>query len=106
MVVLLAFLSVVGVAGGRDFSGAVDPSQLPTITVVSGDIGAIGAGTVTSSPARISCHSTGTTTSGVCRAGFLAGTEVTLTATPDSNAVFVEWSLVDPEHFCTNVSAL
>ena len=44
-----------------------------------------GSGTVTSSPAGISCGST-------CGASFAQGTLVTLTATPSSGSTFVGWS--------------
>jgi Tol biopolymer transport system component len=44
-----------------------------------------GPGTVVSSPAGIDCESD-------CTESFLAGTAVTLTATPEPNAVFTGWS--------------
>jgi len=44
-----------------------------------------GSGTVTSSPAGISCGST-------CSANYAGGTNVTLTATPASGSVFAGWS--------------
>jgi hypothetical protein len=44
-----------------------------------------GDGTVTSQPRGISCGS-------VCRAGFLPGTKVTLTASPRAGSVFTRWS--------------
>jgi phospholipase C len=46
---------------------------------------AAGTGTVTSSPAGINCP-------GTCAAGFSAGTQVALTATPGTNYVFAGWS--------------
>jgi len=46
-----------------------------------------GGGTVTSSPAGITCPGTGT-----CSASFPASTAVTLTATPNANSVFTSWS--------------
>ncbi len=47
--------------------------------------GGTGIGTVTSSPEGIDCG-------GICQANFDAGTTVTLTATPDSNSMFIGWS--------------
>lgn len=44
-----------------------------------------GNGTITSSPASISCGAT-------CSANFMAGQVVSLTATPDSNSTFAGWS--------------
>jgi PKD repeat protein len=44
-----------------------------------------GSGEVSSSPAGISCG-------GACQASFDAGTEVTLTATPDASSIFTGWS--------------
>ncbi len=46
-----------------------------------------GGGTVTSSPAGISCPGVGT-----CSASFTPSTMVTLTATPNANSVFTNWS--------------
>jgi hypothetical protein len=48
-------------------------------------VGVAGDGTVTSSPAAISCGSQ-------CTADFLSGAQVTLAATPGANAVFNGWS--------------
>ncbi|KWT93335.1 S8 family serine peptidase [Candidatus Magnetominusculus xianensis] len=47
-----------------------------------------GAGTVTSAPAGISCGST-------CSASYTSGTQVVLTATPDSGFTFTGWSGCD-----------
>jgi hypothetical protein len=44
-----------------------------------------GSGSITSSPAGINCP-------GTCSAGFLYGTSVTLTATPDAGNAFTGWS--------------
>jgi hypothetical protein len=57
----------------------------PTLTVVSSGTG---TGLVTSVPSGISCGTT-------CRAGFPAGTSVTLTAAPDSASTFGAWSGCD-----------
>jgi hypothetical protein len=46
-----------------------------------------GGGTVTSSPAGITCPGVGT-----CSASFAPSTAVTLTATPNANSVFTSWS--------------
>jgi hypothetical protein len=54
------------------------PLRLVTVTVSGG-------GSVTSSPPGLAC------TSGTCSAPFVAGTEVTLTATPASGWTFLEW---------------
>lgn len=47
--------------------------------------GGTGSGTVTSSPSGISCGPT-------CLANFVAGSNVTLTATPDSGSTFIGWT--------------
>jgi len=59
-----------------------------------------GNGTVTSAPAGIDCHAgrdgypngTGQGGSGVCAAEFQRDTNVTLTATPETNQTFLGWS--------------
>jgi uncharacterized protein (DUF2345 family) len=57
-------------------------NALYTLTVTkSGD----GGGTVTSSPSGIDCGAT-------CSYRFVSGTNVILTATPDSSSVFIGWS--------------
>jgi hypothetical protein len=48
-----------------------------------------GSGSITSSPAGISCSAGG---AGSCEANFLYGTSVTLTATTDAGSVFSSWS--------------
>jgi hypothetical protein len=45
----------------------------------------LGGGTVSSLPAAIDCGAS-------CTAGIDAGTDLTLTATPDANSVFLGWS--------------
>ena len=50
------------------------------------DVTVIGSGTVTSSPAGISCIS------GTCSSTFLQGASATLTAVPDAGAIFTGWS--------------
>ncbi|MFY2563778.1 InlB B-repeat-containing protein, partial [Corallococcus terminator] len=45
----------------------------------------LGAGTITSSPAALSCGAT-------CLASFAKGTAVTLTATPDTGYAFGGWT--------------
>ncbi len=57
----------------------------PVLTV---DISGLGSGTVTSSPAGISCSSSG----GTCSASFPIRTRVTLTATPDAGSTFDGWA--------------
>jgi hypothetical protein len=49
-----------------------------------------GAGTVTSSPAGITC-TVGATAPGACSASFVDGSTVTLTAAPASGSTFVDW---------------
>src|SRR5579863_2821004 len=58
-------------------------SSPPTVTVSIAANG-LGTGTVTSSPAGISCP-------GTCTAAFTAGTSLTLTATPAAGSVFKGW---------------
>ncbi len=58
-------------------------SQSSTAYTLS--VGVSGSGTVTSSPAGLTCYST------VCHQTFPAGTSVTLTATPDTAAAFGGW---------------
>ena len=55
---------------------------LPTLTVT---LAGTGAGSVSSTPAGISCPST-------CTASFSLGTQVTLTETPAANSTFAGWS--------------
>jgi hypothetical protein len=55
------------------------------VRLVTVDVGITSSGTVSSSPAGISCP-------GVCSASFTSGTNLTLTATPSSNNVFVGWT--------------
>src|SRR5207244_10398538 len=50
-----------------------------------------GAGTVTSSPAGITCGAT-------CAASFTSGTAVTLTAAPAAGSTFTGWSGRSEEH--------
>jgi hypothetical protein len=68
-------------------SATLNPTPLTTytLTVVHGGQG---AGRVTSSPAGIDCIST-------CSHAFPAGTQVTLTATANSDSVFEGWSRSD-----------
>lgn len=66
-------------------SATFSPTPLTTYTLTVVHDGA-GAGTVTSSPAGIDCTVT-------CSHAFTAGTQVTLTATADSDSVFEGWSI-------------
>jgi len=54
--------------------------------------GAGGTGAVTSSPGGINCTIRAGTTSGMCRASYISGTSVTLTAAPVAGASFSGWS--------------
>jgi uncharacterized membrane protein len=65
----------------RTVVATFDPASVTLTVSLSG----LGTGTVTSSPAGIDCGDT-------CSADFLAGTEVTLTATPGANSAFAGWS--------------
>ncbi len=75
-----------------DGSGNKKPAYNAVLTVlnqVTGNTltvtkGGTGSGTVTSSPAGVSCGST-------CNATFTSGTSVTLTATPASGSTFAGW---------------
>ncbi len=58
-----------------------------TVTIT----GAVGNGTVSSSPAGIDCGLTGAATSGTCSAAFAAATPVVLTATPAAGYSFGGW---------------
>ena len=69
---------VVGSSGGTGSGPVTDSFQL-AVTMSGG-----GTGTVTSSPAGISCPTT-------CTASFSSGTQVTLTATPATNDTFAGW---------------
>ncbi len=84
-------------AGNRSSSGAIvtgtmqanvvcftgsGPGGSPILTVT---LAGAGTGTVSSSPAGISCPS-------ACSASFASGTSVTLTATPTGSSTFGSWS--------------
>jgi uncharacterized repeat protein (TIGR02543 family) len=59
-------------------------ANIPTYILTATKTGT-GTGTVTSNPAGINCGAT-------CGAGFMSGTSVTLTATPNSGSIFAGWS--------------
>jgi phospholipase C len=82
MAVLLIALSLpqTGLTAQSNF--AADPATTFQLTV---QLAGTSTGTVTSSPAGISCAPT-------CTASFTSGTVVTLTATPGKGAFFVGWS--------------
>ena len=75
------FKAVVGIPTNDDIRRLV-LRDLPALSV---EIGGSGGGTVTSSPAGITCGSD-------CTEGYPQGTVVTLTATPDAGSVFAGWS--------------
>jgi hypothetical protein len=77
--------------------GAINPNNESTTYNSSIGVGITGGpGTVTSSPAGINCTSNGlsVTPGSTCQAAFPVGTQVTLTASPDTGlgAEFVGWS--------------
>jgi len=76
-------------AAPYSWSFITQPTQQTLAVTISGS----GTGTVTSSPAGISC------TTGTCSAPFAAGSSVTLMATPSSNSLFNGWS-----GSCTNTA--
>lgn len=63
-----------------------------TLTVASVKAVAAVSGTVTSSPAGISCTTPAAAGTSTCTASYAQGTSVTLTATPGAGAVFTGWS--------------
>jgi hypothetical protein len=67
---------------GASSCGTTSIKVNPALVV---SLAGIGSGTVTSSPAGISCGAT-------CSAGFASGTSVTLTATPAVGSTFTGWS--------------
>lgn len=66
----------------------VVPAPSPVTVSVAGGVG---SGTVTSSPAGVSCRVTAGRTSGTCSALFAADAAVTLTAVPDAGSTFDVW---------------
>jgi hypothetical protein len=66
------------------------PSQSYRLTVRA-DANSVAGGTVSSSPAGISCEMTGNETFGTCTADFAPGTTVTLSATAGQGAFFGGW---------------
>lgn len=72
---------LVGCGGGTAQTAPENPGSVQLTVQPSGN----GSGTVTSTPAGISCGST-------CTASFSSGTQVTLTATPSANSSFGGWS--------------
>jgi hypothetical protein len=77
-----AALALVAAAGCS--TGADDAPAGPAHTV---SVTASGPGTVTSSPAGLACGHGGT-----CAFGFVEGTQVILTATPDPGSAFAGWT--------------
>ena len=61
----------------------IGPVGLPTLTIT-----VVGNGVVKSNPVAINCP-------GTCSAQFTLGTQVTLTATPNSGAAFTSWNGCD-----------
>jgi phospholipase C len=82
LLVCLAGLGVGAAGQSVESSSAVLPSTSYTLTV---NLAGTSTGTVTSSPAGISCP-------GTCTASFVLGTVVKLTAVPAKGAYFAGWS--------------
>ena len=90
---LAAFLvAITAACGGDDVNHLADappapdaPTDAPSAVPLSVMNAGTGMGTVTSSPAGITC------TAGECSADFDPNTVVTLTAVPDTGSVFVSW---------------
>ena len=80
----LAFLSFFLFGCGSSSSSTPPPPPPSTFQLTVQSAGS-GAGTVTSSPAGISCGST-------CSASFNGGTAITLTAAANANSTFAGWS--------------
>jgi len=76
------------VTGARNVTASINLKNF-TFTLSGGGTG---SGTVTSSPAGISCTVTAGTAAGACSADFVAGTQVTLTAVPGAGSAFAGWS--------------
>jgi trimeric autotransporter adhesin len=74
--------------GNANYNAAPDVAQSFTVVnpnfTLTISLAGVGAGTVSSSPAGLNCPST-------CAAPFLAGSTVTLTATPAAGSLFMFW---------------
>jgi uncharacterized repeat protein (TIGR02543 family) len=71
--------------GGPKHQGFYGPEPRPTTHALTVAVTGAGSGQVTSSPAGISCGAE-------CVKRFLAGTTVTLTATPNGSSLFTGWT--------------
>lgn len=73
--------------------GTQPPTPSPTQSVLSLGVSPAsrGVGTITSTPAGISCAVSDATTSGTCSAAFTTGTAVTLTQVPGAQSIFQGW---------------
>jgi len=80
----LSLLILAGCGGSKTTTPVTSTS--PTTYLLTVTAPASGAGTITSSPAGISCPGTS------CSASFAANTQVTLTAKPGTNYTFGSWS--------------
>jgi trimeric autotransporter adhesin len=95
---LSAFTGWTGACSGSGPTCTVEVNAARTVTArfdlqvsVGVQGGGLGSGTITSSPAGISCTLTGSTPSGTCTALFSEGTAVTLTAAGASNNTLRRW---------------
>ena len=78
-----------GCSGTGTCSLTIDADKTVTATFVPNEtlsVTVAGNGSVASSPPGLTCSA------GTCSASFAAGTQVTLTATPDANSAFMGWS--------------
>ena len=79
---------VVRMTRGQDVT-ATFTQVTHTLTVTTGGVG---AGTVSSAPAGVSCTRVNAVQSGACAGEFAGGARVTLTATPAGGSTFTGWS--------------
>lgn len=87
-------------AGNMNVTATFNPvSQLYNLTVTGIGLGSSpGTGTVTSNPGGIDCGT-------VCSFNFAAGTQVTLTATPDPGSYFYGWSSTQNPPLCSGTGS-
>lgn len=69
----------------------VPPGATQQVLSLSASVASRGVGTITSTPAGISCAVSDVTASGTCSASFATGTVVTLTQVPGAQSIFQGW---------------